>query len=154
MTSPTILPAAIEVAIYHIASEALTNVARHARATRCEVTLRIGSQHADLQIADDGIGLPTTHCTGVGLASMRARAEELGGTFAINNTDPGVCVQVASPVGRPRPMITVLIVDDHPMYRAGLVAALGPATTSTSSRRPTTERPPSPSAMNSDPTSS
>ena len=96
--SPTILPAAIEVAIYHIASEALTNVARHARATHCDVTLRIGSQHADLQICDDGIGLPTTHYTGVGLASMRARAEELGGTFAINNTDPGVCVRVGLPL--------------------------------------------------------
>ena len=60
--------------------------------------LRIGSQHADLQICDDGIGLPPTHYTGVGLASMRARAEELGGTFAINNTDPGVCVRVGLPL--------------------------------------------------------
>jgi signal transduction histidine kinase len=76
------LPAAVEVACYRIVTEALTNVTRHAHATRCSV--RIHLDHAlDVDVRDDGVGLPEGWRTGVGIASMRERVTELGGKLAI-----------------------------------------------------------------------
>ncbi len=72
------LPAAVEVAAYRIALEALTNVERHARARQCVVRLAL-TDNLHLEILDDGIGLPPQSRAGVGLASMRERAAELGG---------------------------------------------------------------------------
>ena len=75
------LPAAIEVAAYRIATEALTNVSRHASARHCRVGLSLhGTGVVLLEIEDDGIGLPERRRTGVGLMAMRERAAELGGT--------------------------------------------------------------------------
>jgi len=75
------LPAAVEVAAYRIAVEAVTNAVRHAGAKRCDV--RISRDNAlVVEVADDGVGLPPDHREGVGLVSMRERAEELGGTFS------------------------------------------------------------------------
>ena len=76
------LPAAVEVACYRIVTEALTNVTRHAHATRCSV--RIHLDHGlDVDVRDDGVGLPEGWRTGVGIASMRERVTELGGKLAI-----------------------------------------------------------------------
>jgi signal transduction histidine kinase len=79
-----ILPAAVEVAAYRIALEAMTNVARHARAGHCNISFRLeenGRQNLHIAVTDDGIGLLSQVETGVGLHSMRERAEELGGSF-------------------------------------------------------------------------
>jgi signal transduction histidine kinase len=67
-----ILPAAYEVAIYRIAQEALTNVARHAQARHCFVRLRFETD-LSLEIEDDGVGVPPNRTSGVGLNSMRER---------------------------------------------------------------------------------
>jgi signal transduction histidine kinase len=76
------LPAAVEVACFRIVTEALTNVTRHAHATQCSV--RINLDHGlDVDITDDGVGLPEGWRTGVGIASMRERVTELGGKLAI-----------------------------------------------------------------------
>jgi signal transduction histidine kinase len=75
------LPAAVEVAAYRIVQEAITNVSRHARAGACHVRLSL-SNELELEITDDGVGLPEDLRAGVGLSSMRERAAELGGTFA------------------------------------------------------------------------
>jgi signal transduction histidine kinase len=72
------LPAAVEVAVYRITQEALTNVARHARATTCVVRLAV-NDNVTLEIVDDGVGIPAGRSAGVGLSSMHERAEELGG---------------------------------------------------------------------------
>jgi len=72
------LPAAVEVAIYRITQEALTNVVRHARAKKCFVRLAVNEEVA-LNIVDDGVGITDRHAAGVGLSSMRERAAELGG---------------------------------------------------------------------------
>lgn len=83
----TSLSAAAEVAAYRIAAEALTNIQRHAHARRCTIHLHRASA-LDLEITDDGTGIPAGHQPGVGLVAMRERAAELGGTLAIG-TQPG-----------------------------------------------------------------
>lgn len=81
------LPAAVEVAAYRIATEALTNVVRHARAKSCEVRLSLEDELV-VEVSDDGVGISRDRRTGVGLHSMRERAEELGGTCIIESS-PG-----------------------------------------------------------------
>jgi signal transduction histidine kinase len=76
------LPAAVEVAAYRIASEAMTNAVRHAGAARCEVRL-IGGPDLTVIIEDDGAGLMPDRSAGVGIASMHERAAELGGDCRI-----------------------------------------------------------------------
>lgn len=76
------LPAAAEVAAYLIALEALTNVARHARAARCTVRIEAGDDLV-VEVEDDGTGIDALAPTGVGVISMRERAEELGGELRI-----------------------------------------------------------------------
>jgi signal transduction histidine kinase len=82
------LSAAVEVACYRIAQEALTNVVRHAQAHTCMVRFVLGKM-LTLEITDDGIGLPTKHKAGVGLNSMHERTEELGGMCIIEPVSGG-----------------------------------------------------------------
>jgi signal transduction histidine kinase len=79
------LPAAVEVACYRIAQEAITNAAGHSRADSCHVSLSLdeASSALELEIVDDGTGIPEGRKAGVGMSSMRERAEELGGTLAV-----------------------------------------------------------------------
>ncbi|HEY8283530.1 MAG TPA: sensor histidine kinase [Chloroflexota bacterium] len=91
------LPAAVEVATYRIAQEAMTNVLRHARARTCVVRLAI-DEGVRLEIADDGRGLDGAR-TGMGLTSMRERAEELGGWCVVKSLpEGGTCVQAQVPL--------------------------------------------------------
>ena len=85
------LPAAVEVACYRIVQEALTNVARHAHATSCLVRLSVDrdADMLEVEITDDGVGIPEHRVVGVGLSSMRERAEELGGTLAVEPRPEG-----------------------------------------------------------------
>lgn len=73
------LPAAVEVAAYRIAGEALTNVARHARAGRAVVRLVRDDRDLLVEVTDDGTGIAADAQAGVGLVSLRERAAELGG---------------------------------------------------------------------------
>lgn len=77
------LPAAVEVAAFRIGQEALTNVARHAGTTRCWLTVRLDERRLELEVRDDGAGIDAERRAGVGLASMRERAEELGGSLTV-----------------------------------------------------------------------
>jgi signal transduction histidine kinase len=86
------LPAAVEVAVYRIAQEALTNVIRHAQARVCTIEIVAGPE-LTLTIADDGRGLPAERRMGVGLNSMHERATELGGRLTIEPR-PGGGTQV------------------------------------------------------------
>ena len=85
------LPAAVEVAAYRIAQEALTNVVRHAGARTCFVRLRLDESVGILclEVQDDGKGLSIPRRVGIGLSSMRERAEELGGTLTITSLSTG-----------------------------------------------------------------
>lgn len=103
------LPAAVEVAAYRIAVEAMTNAARHARARTCLVRLHEtaaqsrggepdlageastgpGGWALEVEITDDGRGLPARLRPGIGLTSMRQRAAELGGSCTIETIKGG-----------------------------------------------------------------
>jgi signal transduction histidine kinase len=90
------LPAATEVAAYRIATEAITNARRHSDARTCTVRLALNGD-LDLEICDDGKGIDGCS-SGVGMASMRERAAELGGSVTITPLDPGTSVRAILPV--------------------------------------------------------
>jgi signal transduction histidine kinase len=83
------LPAAVEVAALRIALEGLTNAARHSRATCARIGLGIEDDSLMVWISDDGVGIEPTVEPGVGLTSMRERADELGGSLTVARPDGG-----------------------------------------------------------------
>jgi signal transduction histidine kinase len=106
------LPAAVEVAAYRIAVEAMTNVVRHADARRCLIRLRTAqagsSRHLALEVEDDGRGpgvsrdgaAARSRDVGVGLGSMRERAEEVGGAVhVVGLPEGGTLVRASLPLG-------------------------------------------------------
>lgn len=104
------LPAAVEVAAFHVVREALSNAVKHAHADRIVVEVQTVGDRLRAEIRDDGDGTVSPRQDGVGLTSMRERAEELGGDFVITS-DPtrGTTVRLELPtaggaaakVGRP-----------------------------------------------------
>ena len=106
------LPSQIEVCVYRIVQEALTNVARHSGASACTVSLTHRDGLLHLTIEDDGRGIgiaallrATDLRRSLGLVGMRERAQALAGTFLIENRgEGGTCVVVelpAPPVAEP-----------------------------------------------------
>jgi signal transduction histidine kinase len=81
------LPSDVQVALYRIAQEALNNAARHARASRVDITLRALSQGVELQITDDGRGFDAACVSSdhLGLGIMRERADAIGGVLTIES---------------------------------------------------------------------
>jgi signal transduction histidine kinase len=98
------LPAAVEVAAYRIVSEALTNVVKHAAATRADVRLEAGPSALTVTVADDGRGIADDVTAGVGLLSLRERAEELGGRCEVTCPEGGgTTVRAELPYGNHTP---------------------------------------------------
>ena len=100
----TRLPPEIEVCVYRIVQEALTNVARHSGASSCTVSLVRRDDMLQLTIEDDGRGLDASAASAsdarrrLGLIGMRERAQALAGTFVIENrAEGGACVIVRLP---------------------------------------------------------
>ena len=100
------LPAAAEVAVLRIAQEAVLNAVRHAGARTVTVDVRVATagpeqdgQAVVVDVADDGRGLPAQPVAGVGLTSMRERAEELGGTCTVVGDGGGTRVRAVLPLG-------------------------------------------------------
>lgn len=98
------LPAAVEVNAYRIVLEALSNAERHAQAQYCAVDFSVetasdGSRALVVQVCDNGRGFAPQQRPGIGLRSMRERAEEIGGTFKIASQSPrGTCVTAWLPL--------------------------------------------------------
>jgi signal transduction histidine kinase/HAMP domain-containing protein len=95
------LPASVEEGLYRIAQEALNNALKHAAATSVTVYIRIEDERVELEVVDDGQGFdPNTVSDrgGMGLASMRERAEKLGGSLTILSA-PGEGTRVKVSVG-------------------------------------------------------
>lgn len=84
------LPAAVEVAAFRIASEAVTNVVRHAEATHCDVQLSAVGGRLVIRVSDDGVGVhgDARSAAGHGLQTMRERALELRGRLEVSSA-PG-----------------------------------------------------------------
>lgn len=93
------LPAAVEVAAYRIATEALTNVVHHSSASAATVSLRSAPSGLRLVVEDNGRPHNGSWVSGVGLTSMRERAAELGGTFEAGPGDHGGRVETTIPCG-------------------------------------------------------
>ncbi|MEV0842544.1 histidine kinase [Actinocatenispora sera] len=75
------LPDEVELVVFRVAQEALTNVARHARASRAELTCTAVPGSVTLRVADDGRG--GEHVAGAGIRGMRERARLIGATLSI-----------------------------------------------------------------------
>ncbi|HSO65392.1 MAG TPA: ATP-binding protein, partial [Ornithinibacter sp.] len=105
------VPAALEVAAYRVAQEALTNVVRHSGAGHVSVRLAVDVRSVTLEVCDDGCGPGRGRAGGLGVVNMRQRAEEIGGTLA---------VEEASDLGRGTrvllwlPVPTSVPVPEHP----------------------------------------
>jgi len=105
------LPAAVEVAVYWIASEAIANVVRHSGADDCQVKLEVApGERVILEVSDNGIGSRERWSSsgrgGIGLASMRERAAELGGRCSIYRSPSGgtrVTASIPLPIGKEPP---------------------------------------------------
>jgi len=87
------LPPEIELCVYRIVQEALSNVARHSGATACTVSLSTGLGIMRLAIEDNGRGVPVQPAVparqGLGILGMRERAQAFGGTFTLGSTVAG-----------------------------------------------------------------
>lgn len=102
----------VETALFRIMQEALTNVHRHSGSHRVEVTLTVDENSAILTIKDFGKGIPRETLeqfrqsgtnVGVGLAGIRERIKELGGSFTINSNRRGTELKAAIPISERAP---------------------------------------------------
>ena len=92
----------MEVELFRIAQEAMTNVRKHAHAKSASMTMQFKARQMILTIEDDGVGLVASisseRATGYGLATMRERAQRIGGQFKIENSTDGGTVHVMVPL--------------------------------------------------------
>lgn len=91
------VPPALETAAYRIVQEALSNAQKHSQTTQVKVTARWEAAQLTIMVRDFGRGFQGVPRHGVGLDSMRERAELLGGTFALEVADPGIRVRATLP---------------------------------------------------------
>jgi signal transduction histidine kinase len=91
-----------ETHLFRIAQEALTNIARHAEATRVRIQLVLEDASIRLTIVDDGKGLPADQPevrSSLGMVGMRARARQCGGELSVTAVEPhGVRIETVVPV--------------------------------------------------------
>jgi signal transduction histidine kinase len=98
------LPSDLEIAIFRIVQEALTNVFRHSKATRGWVILSQEENRIVVMVRDNGKGIPDdivelrSDKIGVGLGGMRERSREFKGEFRVSNANPGTLVEIVIPL--------------------------------------------------------
>jgi signal transduction histidine kinase len=102
------LPPALEVTVYRILQEALTNACKYSHAKRLTITAETAqpkASHLHLSVQDDGKGFdPTALSTGFGLRGMQERAEAEGGRFQLTSRiGKGTRIQVWLPLGCEQP---------------------------------------------------
>jgi signal transduction histidine kinase len=97
---PRPLPASVDLAVYRILQEALTNVARHAQPAVATVRLTFADDELTLEVEDDGAGNGELPAAGNGIAGMRERVAALGGDFSAGpRDDSGFRVAARLPLG-------------------------------------------------------
>jgi two-component system sensor histidine kinase UhpB len=89
------LPTELELVIYRVAQEALTNVLRHAQASHCILVLESNNGEVELRVSDDGVGMPSSRVDAetIGIEGMRERALLANGTLDIQSS-PGQGTQI------------------------------------------------------------
>jgi len=101
------MPRPAELVLFRVLQESLTNIHRHSRSSRAEISLRTNSNGALLRIRDYGKGMSsemlesfvlTGANVGVGLAGMRERVREQGGQFEIQSDRNGTTISVSMPI--------------------------------------------------------
>ena len=101
-----------DLTIYRIIQEALTNVFRHARASRVDIRVgpaaappagAAGAEAIMVSVSDNGAGLPADHRQGFGMLGMRERVLALGGSMTVASTNHGVTVEALVPCGVRQP---------------------------------------------------
>jgi two-component system, NarL family, sensor kinase len=101
------LPNEVEIALFRVLQESLTNVHRHSASKSAEIFLKAGARQVTLEVRDHGHGIPQQRLqrmqmngtqTGVGLAGMRERVRELGGTFEVRSDRAGTAICVSIPL--------------------------------------------------------
>ena len=102
---PRRLPPAVDLACYRVVQESLTNVVRHARASRAEITVRHADGRVAVEVTDDGRADPgngSGNGSGQGILGMRERARALGGSLEAGpRPQGGFRVLATLPVGGP-----------------------------------------------------
>lgn len=105
--SPDGLPAAVQIGIYRIVQEGLTNVMRHADGAEATVRIAVGPESVEVEVTDDGNGSPTSASQSgaqSGLVGMRERAAALGGALEAGYREgEGFVVRAVIPVNRGAP---------------------------------------------------
>lgn len=92
------LPDPHRTCVYRIVQEAMTNCARHARASRIEVSVRHHDALLEVRVADDGVGIASGRARGFGLIGIEERVRELHGSFSVRRLRPGTELAVSLPV--------------------------------------------------------
>lgn len=94
------LPQAIEIALFRIVQEGLTNIHRHSGSSNAILRLKYHRKKVELEVADNGRGLPpgTASRIGVGIAGMRERARQLGGRLTIGSSETGTTLHIVLPL--------------------------------------------------------
>lgn len=88
----------LEISIFRIVQESLTNIHKHAEAKSVIISISTANGAIALKIVDDGKGLPADHAYGVGLRGMEERVRQLRGSFRISSNSNGTTVTVSMPV--------------------------------------------------------
>ncbi|HEY6073744.1 MAG TPA: ATP-binding protein [Anaerolineales bacterium] len=101
------LPPAMELAVFRVIQECLTNVHRHSGSLSCTVKIVRGDDQVRIEIRDRGRGIPNTHLSnlpassGVGIRGARERIQQLGGTLEIASSPEGTTITATLPVSAP-----------------------------------------------------
>jgi len=105
-------PREIELTLFRIMQEALTNIYRHSGSGTAEIVLSRVEDEVMLRVSDNGRGLPIEllskrasprACVGVGIAGMRERVRQQKGTLEIDSSSRGTCIKVALPINPAAP---------------------------------------------------
>ena len=99
------LPREVEIALFRVLQESLTNVYRHASAQSVDIRILCSDGHVTLTVTDDGKGIPEEvlarfrggAASGIGLAGMRERLAEFGGEFRVDSSSSGSTVEAVIP---------------------------------------------------------
>ncbi|HEX3685612.1 MAG TPA: PAS domain-containing sensor histidine kinase [Bryobacteraceae bacterium] len=91
------LPQELEVALFRIVQECLTNIHRHAGSRTATIALTHSGSEIMLEVEDQGAGMPAGTIPGIGIASMRERAQQLGGRLEMRSLHGGTKIKVVVP---------------------------------------------------------